>query len=135
MTVDAIEWTVFVELRRCSGTFSCFSTRPLVGLISKLDECIEGVALARLGLIRNLQTKYVRIAMAAMPPITPPTIGPAPGLLLLPEPFEISSGVQMAVGQALQPCAVREHLNPEAQEGHLGAEAWSHFMQSALFAK
>ena len=30
----------------------------------------------RLPLIQNLHTKYVMIAIATMPPITPPTIGP-----------------------------------------------------------
>ena len=89
----------------------------------------------RLGLMRNLQTRYVRIAIATIPPSTPPAIGPALGPLLLPLPplsftAGVSSVMQTDLGHCVQSTGiVYWQTCPSPHLGHSSFELVSHCTQ------
>ena len=85
-------------------------------------------------LTQNLQTKYVIIASAARPPMTPPAIAPT-----LVEPLSLppvtapsaSIGTQVARRQESQPMGVMNWhtVTPSSHAGHTSSKLSSHFTQ------
>lgn len=93
-TVEAIEATVCVEAlasrRIVKSSFSTTVSASWSSIQSSCSYCCLRV------LIQNLQTRYVAIAIATSPPITPPAIAPTFG----PEPDDLEEELSVVVAAA-----------------------------------
>ena len=129
-TVEAIERTVCVDAlppRRMANSSLSFSALP----VGSCQYCL--CHSSRLFLIQNLQNRHVTRIITAIPPITPPAIGPAADLcgvdfvtFPVPELLLAPILVHCVEAQALQEGLINVHVSSEAQPGHLGFAFGSH---------
>lgn len=129
-TVEAVERTVCVDARasrRLAKSSFSFSTLPA----GSCQYCL--CHSSRLFLMQNLQTKHVIRMIKAIPPMTPPAIGPAADLCGVDLVTFAESELLLAPilvhcveAQALQEGLINVHVSSAAHTGHRGFALGSH---------